>query len=130
MAQARLERIGTVFSRVQALLKGGAMKKEDRPLWYVIYQAFPPKYNPTFAQKTIDVPIRPIIYEEDHIRAKLHKYCKEELPAIDLSKQSGLITHVAMSHLNVKLTDNLDQEKSMESVFKDMHQSLKKISTF
>jgi len=31
MAQTRLEKIGTVYSRVSGLLKTGAMKKENRP---------------------------------------------------------------------------------------------------
>ncbi|RLU22771.1 hypothetical protein DMN91_005049 [Ooceraea biroi] len=43
MAQSRLERIGTVYTRVISLLKGKGMKSEDKPLWVSVYEAFPPK---------------------------------------------------------------------------------------
>nr|CAD7591595.1 unnamed protein product [Timema genevievae] len=31
----------------QGLLRSGAMKQEDKPLWYHIYESFPPKYEPS-----------------------------------------------------------------------------------
>ncbi|XP_072931871.1 small ribosomal subunit protein mS23 isoform X2 [Epargyreus clarus] len=58
MATSRLERIGTIFTRAEGLLKRGAMKPDDRPLWFDVYKAFPP--------------IRPILYKEDVVRAKFH----------------------------------------------------------
>ncbi|KAG8041212.1 hypothetical protein G9C98_002200 [Cotesia typhae] len=48
MAQSRLERIGTIFTRVQSLLKSGAVKWEDKPIWYDVYEAFPPKNEPRY----------------------------------------------------------------------------------
>ena len=38
MAQSRLEKIGTIYSRVTGLYKSGAIKQEQLPLWYPIYE--------------------------------------------------------------------------------------------
>ncbi|XP_020289966.1 probable 28S ribosomal protein S23, mitochondrial [Pseudomyrmex gracilis] len=73
MAQSRLEKIGTIYSRVTSLLKGKAIKEEDRPIWLAIYEAFPPKYEPRYDRKLPKKPIQPIFYEEDIIRARFHK---------------------------------------------------------
>lgn len=55
--------------RVTSLLKGKAIKEEDRPIWLAIYEAFPPKYEPRYDRKLPKKPIQPIFYEEDIIRA-------------------------------------------------------------
>ncbi|KAL7292115.1 hypothetical protein TKK_0014388 [Trichogramma kaykai] len=73
MAQSRLEKIGTIYSRVTALLKTGAMKEENKPLWYEIYKAFPPKYEPRFDRPAPDTPVRKIFYPEDVVRARFHR---------------------------------------------------------
>ncbi|EDW03219.1 probable 28S ribosomal protein S23, mitochondrial [Drosophila grimshawi] len=78
MAQSRLEKIGTIFSRVQGLLRGGAMKTEDKPIWYDIYAAFPPKLEPRFDRPAVNMPVRNIFYAEDVVRAKLHKHNKPQ----------------------------------------------------
>ncbi|CAH2037259.1 unnamed protein product, partial [Iphiclides podalirius] len=73
MATSRLERIGTIFSRVEGLLTRGAMKPDDRPLWFDVYKAFPPIEEPKFARPKPEAkPIREILYKEDIVRAKFH----------------------------------------------------------
>ncbi|KAK8746619.1 hypothetical protein OTU49_017108 [Cherax quadricarinatus] len=73
MAGNRLEKIGTIFTRATGLLKSGAMKPQDKPLWYNVYEAFPPKYEPCFDRPAPEVKIRKIFYPEDVIRAKFYK---------------------------------------------------------
>ncbi|XP_063222082.1 small ribosomal subunit protein mS23 isoform X2 [Bacillus rossius redtenbacheri] len=68
MASSRLEKIGTIFSRVTGLLRSGAMKEVDKPLWYNLYKAFPPTYEPRFDRPAPNIPIRNILYPEDEIR--------------------------------------------------------------
>ncbi|XP_012219851.1 small ribosomal subunit protein mS23 isoform X2 [Linepithema humile] len=87
MAQSRLEKIGTVYSRTIALLKGKAMKEEDKPLWLAIYEAFPPKYEPRFDRRLPKKPIKPIFYEEDIIRARFHKD-QSFIPATNLAREN------------------------------------------
>ncbi|XP_072931870.1 small ribosomal subunit protein mS23 isoform X1 [Epargyreus clarus] len=73
MATSRLERIGTIFTRAEGLLKRGAMKPDDRPLWFDVYKAFPPIIEPKFARPKVEnTTIRPILYKEDVVRAKFH----------------------------------------------------------
>ena len=45
------------------------MKYEDRPLWYDIYKAFPPKIEPRYNREPERKKIMEIFYEEDKIRA-------------------------------------------------------------
>uniref|UniRef100_A0A1E1WSS3 Small ribosomal subunit protein mS23 n=1 Tax=Pectinophora gossypiella TaxID=13191 RepID=A0A1E1WSS3_PECGO len=73
MASSRLERIGTIYTRVEGLLIRGAMKPDDRPVWFDVYRAFPPIVEPKFAKPKPEIkPIRQILYKEDTIRAKFH----------------------------------------------------------
>ncbi|XP_059047115.1 small ribosomal subunit protein mS23 [Achroia grisella] len=73
MASSRLERIGTIYTRVEGLLTRGAMKPDDRPLWFDVYKAFPPITEPKFARPKPEIkPIRPILYKEDAVRVKFH----------------------------------------------------------
>ena len=55
------------------LIKSGAIKSEQIPLWYPVYQAFPPKYEPRFDRVADDKPVRKILYQEDIVRAKYYK---------------------------------------------------------
>ena len=83
MAQTRLEKIGTIYSRLLGLYKSGAAKFEDRPIWFDVYEAFPPKYEPRWDRHQLSYgtggnvaklgPPRKILYKEDIIRAKFFK---------------------------------------------------------
>lgn len=42
------------------------MRPEDKPIWYEVYEAFPPK---NLAPSTSNEPIRRIFYPEDEVRA-------------------------------------------------------------
>jgi len=75
MAGSRLESIGTIFSRTTGLLKSGAMKYKDRPIWYDVYRVFPPKYEPYCERvpaKTVEE-VPQIFYKEDKVRALFFK---------------------------------------------------------
>ncbi|RWS28163.1 hypothetical protein B4U80_04542, partial [Leptotrombidium deliense] len=46
MAASRLEKYGTIFLRTQGLLRTGAMKQAHKPLWFDVYERFPPNVEP------------------------------------------------------------------------------------
>ncbi|KAF8773053.1 28S ribosomal protein S23 like protein [Argiope bruennichi] len=73
MAGNRLQRIGSIFERMTGLLKAGAIKEQDKPLWYDVYKTFPPKHEPAFARPAVHKTIKPIFYPEDVIRGKFLK---------------------------------------------------------
>ncbi|XP_073983963.1 mitochondrial ribosomal protein S23 isoform X2 [Rhodnius prolixus] len=83
MAHSRLEKIGTIYSRITGLIKTGAMKLEDRPLWYEVYQAFPPEQEPCFDRPVDNTAIKSIFYPEDVVRANFYKKAKY-LPSVNL----------------------------------------------
>jgi len=70
MAQSRLPSLGTIFTRVKGLLKAGAMKEKEKPIWYDIYAAFPPRFSVReIDPQVLSSPVKPIFYPEDRIRA-------------------------------------------------------------
>lgn len=78
MAGSRLEKIGTIFTRVQNLLRAGVIKESEKPIWYEVYAAFPPHREPVYQKprkyygKIVD-PVPEIFYREDKIRAKFYE---------------------------------------------------------
>jgi len=83
MAQTRLEKIGTIYSRMLGLYQSGASKYENRPIWFDVYEAFPPKYEPRWDRHQLPYgnggnvnklgPPRKIMYKEDIVRAQFFK---------------------------------------------------------
>ena len=50
------------------ILKSGAIKEQDKPIWYDVYKTFPPKHEPAYLRPPVDKEIKPILYPEDIIR--------------------------------------------------------------
>lgn len=57
-------------------MRSGAMKPSEKPIWYDVYKAFPPKRNPVYvkpssrpAAKKQQSAVPEIFYSEDQIRA-------------------------------------------------------------
>ncbi|KAG7302813.1 hypothetical protein JYU34_012790 [Plutella xylostella] len=89
MASSRLEKIGTIFTRVEGLITRGGMRPDDRPLWFDVYKAFPPIMEPRFARPKPEIkPIRQILYKEDELRAKFHSK-GHGLAAVNMLNPSG-----------------------------------------
>ncbi|XP_055843940.1 probable 28S ribosomal protein S23, mitochondrial [Episyrphus balteatus] len=116
MAQSRLEKIGTIFSRTTGLLRSGAMKPEDKPIWYDVYAAFPPKVEPRFDRPIPNLPIRKIFYAEDVVRAKYHKMIKsyEQINLADTKRETNTQQFIAIYN-NLKSQGALDEEKILET---------------
>ncbi|XP_070591366.1 small ribosomal subunit protein mS23 [Erythrolamprus reginae] len=93
MAGSRLEKLGTIFTRVQNLLRSGAMKESQKPIWYDVYEAFPPLREPTYRNirplygKIADT-VPPILYPEDQIRAKFYETYGSGLGMFDLTRSN------------------------------------------
>ncbi|XP_017132680.1 probable 28S ribosomal protein S23, mitochondrial [Drosophila elegans] len=116
MAQSRLEKIGTIFTRVQGLLRGGAMKTEDKPIWYDVYAAFPPKLEPRFDRPAPEIPVRQIFYAEDVVRAKLHKQNKpQETISLFDHRRSTQSQQFVQIYQDLKAQGALDEQKIYET---------------
>ncbi|XP_067222548.1 28S ribosomal protein S23, mitochondrial isoform X1 [Chanodichthys erythropterus] len=92
MAGSRIEKFGTVFTRVRDLMRAGVIKQEEKPIWFDVYAAFPPKREPLYEK-----PARPlkkraadtvpeILYKEDEIRAKFFEVYGSGPRAFELLK--------------------------------------------
>lgn len=69
LPQTRFHKIGTIFSRVTGLIKTGVMRVQEIPVWYPVYKAFPPKYEPELSRPSLEIQIKDIYYFEDKMRA-------------------------------------------------------------
>ncbi|KAL8567296.1 hypothetical protein ACOMHN_023339 [Nucella lapillus] len=74
MAGSRLEKFGTIFKRVQGLVRAGAMRPADRPVWCHVYEAFPPAQPPHY-QRPLPPPTHApaLLYPEDLVRVQFYK---------------------------------------------------------
>ena len=70
---SRLEKVGTIFSRVQGLLRSGALKETEKPIWCEVYAAFPPRGEQKYEREPVSTEPVNILYREDHIRAKFYQ---------------------------------------------------------
>lgn len=58
------------FFRVEGLIRSGAMKYEDKPIWFNVYRAYPPKHQPKFSREAVPSErVVNLFYPEDLIRA-------------------------------------------------------------
>ncbi|XP_044142914.1 28S ribosomal protein S23, mitochondrial [Bufo gargarizans] len=78
MAGSRLEKLGTVFTRTRDLMRAGVIKRNEKPIWYDVYAAFPPKREPTYEKplnrrNKLPDNVPAILYSEDVIRAKFYE---------------------------------------------------------
>ncbi|XP_075871138.1 small ribosomal subunit protein mS23 [Nelusetta ayraudi] len=98
MAGSRLTKFGTVFTRVRDLVHSGVITRSEKPIWYDVYAAFPPKREPLhmkpcaapFAQKV--QPVAEIFYPEDEVKARFYEQYGMGPRPLDLSKSNFVST--------------------------------------
>ncbi|XP_037565602.1 28S ribosomal protein S23, mitochondrial isoform X1 [Dermacentor silvarum] len=72
MAGSRIYKLGSIFTRVEGLLKAGGMQPSEQPLWLDVYRAFPPIEEPSF-YRTAGGDVRRIFYPEDVARMQFYQ---------------------------------------------------------
>lgn len=135
MAQTRLEKIGTIYSRLLGLYKTGAAKYETRPIWFDIYEAFPPKYEPRWDRHQLSYgiggnlaklgPPSKILYKEDVIRAQFFKVFGGEDQEL-LSGERGEKEKRTM-HETYNIFDN--EKENIAQTFVNKYYELEKTSS-
>nr|XP_033777086.1 28S ribosomal protein S23, mitochondrial isoform X1 [Geotrypetes seraphini] len=90
---SRLEKLGTIFTRVRDLMRASVIKQSDKPIWYDVYAAFPPKREPLYQEpprrfSKVEDNVPPILYEEDVIRAKFFEFYGNGPRLFDLSRSN------------------------------------------
>ncbi|XP_054084114.1 28S ribosomal protein S23, mitochondrial isoform X2 [Zeugodacus cucurbitae] len=92
------------------------MKYEDRPIWFDLYTAFPPKLEPRFDRPASEVKIKNIFYAEDVARAKFHKTERqnETINLLDTKRRTQTQNFIQL-YENLKTQNPLDEEKLYET---------------
>lgn len=54
---------------MRGLLQSNAIKEHDKPMWYDVYDAFPPHVEPKLFRPVPTDIVKPIFYPEDAVRA-------------------------------------------------------------
>ncbi|XP_062887316.1 28S ribosomal protein S23, mitochondrial isoform X2 [Mobula hypostoma] len=121
MAGSRLEKFGSVFTRVRDLLRSGVLKESEKPIWYDVYATFPPKREPIYRKprerfgKAQD-PVQEIFYQEDVIRAKFYKVYGNGPRAFDLARSNFVSTcqRFVEKYQALEAEGETDEEKLFE----------------
>ncbi|XP_070982691.1 small ribosomal subunit protein mS23-like isoform X2 [Oncorhynchus clarkii lewisi] len=98
MAGSRLEKFGTVFTRVRDLMRSGVVKQSDKPIWYDVYKTFPPMKDPLYVRPVAkrygkkEDAVPDIFYREDENRAKCYEGYGTGPRPFDISKSSFVST--------------------------------------
>lgn len=126
MAGSRLERFGTVFSRVRDLMRSGVIKTSEKPIWYDIYETFPPKRDPLHVKphnrpiaKKQDT-VSEIFYREDEVRARFYEQYSTGSRPLDLSKSDFVSTcqRYVEKYAELKSTGEMDDSALFEETGK------------
>ncbi|XP_037514663.1 28S ribosomal protein S23, mitochondrial isoform X1 [Rhipicephalus sanguineus] len=72
MAGSRIYKLGSIFTRVEGLLKAGGMMPSEEPRWLDVYRALPPIEEPSF-YRTARGDVRPVFYPEDVARMQFYQ---------------------------------------------------------
>ncbi|KAK1125265.1 hypothetical protein K0M31_005639 [Melipona bicolor] len=112
MAQSRTDRIGTIFSRMTALVRADVIHPNNLPLWYEVYKTFPPKYEPKYNRKPPTTEIQNIFYQEDLIRAKFQNDIS--IPIIDMKSDDVTKTQIFYTLYECLLQGGVEKEEAYE----------------
>jgi len=122
MAQSRLVKVGSIYSRLVGLHKSGASDHAKRPLWFDVYESFPPKYEPRWDRHTLTYgagssvramgPAPKILYAEDRIRAQFYKVFGGE----DVAKED-LDSNDRFPPIHKETFNMLDNKETMAQTF-------------
>ncbi|XP_051891829.1 LOW QUALITY PROTEIN: 28S ribosomal protein S23, mitochondrial [Pristis pectinata] len=122
MAGSRLEKLGSVFTRVRNLLRSGVLKESEKPSWYDVYAAFPPRREPIYQKpkerfgKAKD-PVQTFFYQEDVIRAKFYKVYGNGPRAFDLARSNfvSMCQRFVEKYQDLEAQGEVDEEKLFEA---------------
>lgn len=125
MAGSRLEKFGTVFTRVRDLMRSGVIQPLNTPTWYEVFKAFPPKKDPLYVKPHYglykkDYFVADIFYNEDIIRAKFYEVYGNGPRVIELSKSNEISTcqRFVETYTRLESDGELDESSLFEETSK------------
>ncbi|XP_072046653.1 small ribosomal subunit protein mS23-like [Amphiura filiformis] len=122
---SRVPTHGTVFTRVRNLIRAGVVKDRDRPLWYDVMVAYPPKEEGELPGIDHGQLVREILYPEDNVRAKFYKTFGS-VRALNMSRQAAVSTTPCARFIAKYQELEKSWEKSEEELFEATQEELEK----
>ncbi len=118
MSQSRLEKVGTFYSRMRALLESGARKADFRPIWMDVYERHPPKLEPRWDREPEKAgPLPRITYPEDAVRAQFYRQFGESSHAHDLADKEGRSLAQSFVDRFEEVRKEREEDSSWEEMF-------------
>ncbi|KAG2459610.1 CUED1 protein, partial [Polypterus senegalus] len=113
------------LSWIRNLMRAGVLKEADRPIWYDVYAAFPPKKEPVYQKpmgrfRKVEDNVQEILYKEDVIRAKFFEIYGNGPRAFDLTKANFVSTSQRFleKYQELEKAANLSEEALLEETGK------------
>ena len=110
-------------------MQWGALQWEDRPLWYDLYEKFPPLEEPRYDRPAPNITLPKIFYQEDKIRALLHNRNKHIGTINMFNNTSQTLTKrfiEAYTKLNEQYNGTVSEELLYEEAIELLEQERKK----
>lgn len=109
-------------------MRSGALKAEDKPIWFDVYAAFPPLAEPRFDRPAPNVSVRPIFYAEDVARSKYHRHSNKQLGAINLldTKYQTQTQQFLASYAHIKEQGAISEEAIFDAAVEVIKDKLSK----
>lgn len=85
-----------VFSsfRYTGLIKSGAVRAENRPIWYDVYKHFKPSVEPlAIRPEPVRMEVKPIFYREDVTRAKAQNQSQKR------NEETTMVHHIWIDNI-------------------------------
>lgn len=92
------------------------MKPENAPIWYSIYERFPPKLEPMFFRPEPKTEIRDIFYQEDQLRAEIKKNFGNINGVVDLSSHRQTKTQYHIKSFQLEKNKSNDSAAAIKAV--------------
>ncbi|OCT92361.1 hypothetical protein XELAEV_18015420mg, partial [Xenopus laevis] len=110
---------------VRDLLRAGIIKQNEKPVWYDVYAAFPPKWEPLYekplkSKRITSDNVPSILYKEDINRAKFYEVYGNGPRAFELSRTNYKSTCQLFVEKNAELQKmgEIDEIKLFEETGK------------
>lgn len=93
----RAHKFGSIYSRVKNMMSSGLIAPENKPMWYDVYEAFPPEREPVYSPPPPpdqfglfqnNYGIKKILYHEDWARVAVKRIFNDFNSVYDLKDEN------------------------------------------
>ena len=124
MAQSRLNKAASIFTRTNGLIESKLIPWNERPAWFDIYKAFPPLRDPQYRSVLSGERIPPlpqkILYKEDELRAFYFNNIDGQDTVVLSSNHAKPIWELFIDTYKKLVKEDIAKEDLIHTVIEDM----------